>query len=275
MITLDQPACSASEIAKQLTGRNYLSWSAVSSYLKCPLRYQFHYLDQLPEAFVSSNLVFGSAVHASLEAFFREQLVARQSLGIDALMAVYHETWIATDLANVRFGKDESLIGHEQLAQRMFRAFLDSQVSRPDGSILGIEEQLQAPVIDGCPDLQARIDLMIEHPDSLVVTDFKTSRSRWSENDATASEGQLLIYHELVRELANKPVRLQFAVITKTKEPTIELKSIVPESQKIERIRRLIQNVWLGIKSGVFYPVPNVMNCPTCGYRDRCSRWVG
>ena len=157
----------------------------------------------------------------------------------------------------------------------MFRAFLDSQVSRTDGSILGIEEQLQSPVIEGCPDLQARIDPMIEHPDSLVVTDFKTSPSRWTENDAMASEGQPLIYHELARDLANKPVRLQFAVITKTKEPTIELKSVVPEPQKIERIRWLIQNVWLGIQSGVFYPVSNVMNCPTCGYRDHYSRWVG
>ena len=90
MITLNHSACSASEIAERLTGRDYLSWSAVSSYLKCPLRYQFQYLDRLPEAFESSKLVFCSAVHATLEAPFRVQLVARQSPGIDALMTVYH-----------------------------------------------------------------------------------------------------------------------------------------------------------------------------------------
>ena len=275
MIAFTDPISDASADAERLTGRSYLSWSAVSTYLKCPLKYQYHYLDQLPEEFISSNLIFGSAIHNCLEAFFREHLSARRSLGIDALMAVYHETWIGTDLATVRFGKDESIVGQGQLAERMLRAFLNSELSRPVGSIVGIEEEIRAPVIADCPDLLARLDLMIESEDALVVTDFKTSRSRWSYAETSASEGQLLIYHELIREFANKPIRLQFAVITKTKQPDIELRTIDPDPQRIERIRRLIQNVWASIQSGTFYPVPSAMNCPTCGYRDWCSRWNG
>ena len=275
MIAFADVVPDASDIAHQLTGRSYLSWSAVSTYLRCPLKYQYHYLDQLPEEFVSSNLIFGSAIHAALEAFFREQLAARRRLGIDSLMAVYHESWIGTDLANVRFGKDETIAGQGQLAERMLRAFLDSELSRPAGSIVGIEEEIRAPIIADCPDLLARLDLMTESEEALVVTDFKTSRSRWSAAETSASEGQLLIYHELIREFASKPIRLQFAVITKTKQPDIELRSVEPDPQRIERIRRLIQNVWASIQSGIFYPVPSAMNCPTCGYRDRCSRWNG
>ena len=152
MIAFTDPISDASAHAERLTGRSYLSWSAVSTYLKCPLKYQYHYLDQLPEEFVSSNLIFGSAIHNCLEAFFREHLSAKRFLGIDALMAVYHETWIGNDLANVRFSKDETIAGQGQLAERMLRAFLNSELSRPVGSIIGIEEEIRAPVIADCPD---------------------------------------------------------------------------------------------------------------------------
>ena len=275
MIAFADPAPSASEVAQKLTGRSYLSWSAVSTYLKCPLKYQYRYLDQLPEEFISSNLIFGSALHNCFEAFFREQLSARRALGIDALMAVYHETWIQTDMSQVRFGQSENVNSQVKLAERMLQAFLASQVSRPAGSIVGIEEEFQAPVIANCPDLLARLDLMVESRDSLMICDFKTSKSRWSPADILANEGQLLIYHELICEFANKPICLQFAVITKTKQPDVQIHTFAPDARKVERIRGLIQNVWASIQTGIFYPAPSAMNCSTCGYRNRCSTWHG
>jgi putative RecB family exonuclease len=275
MIAFAEPVSNANSIAERLTGRTYLSWSAISTYLKCPLKYQYHYLDQLPEEFVSSNLIFGSGIHAALEAFFRERLTAGQSLGIEALLAVYHESWNQTITSRVQFGKAETVTILGQLAKRMLQAFLSSELSQPRGSIIGIEEEYQAPVIADIPDLFARLDLIVENNDSLTVTDFKTARSRWSTAETNASEGQLLIYHELVRQVTDKPLRLQFAVITKTKLPEIELRSVDPDPQRIERTHRLIQKVWSGIQTGNFYPVPSAMNCPNCGYRDRCSRWPG
>ncbi len=237
-----------------MTGRSYLSWSAITTYLKCPLKYRYHYLEQLPEEFVSSNLVFGSAIHAALEAFFREQLSTRQSLGIERLLAVYHESWDRINLSDVRFGKAEDIVGLGQLAGRMLQAFLDSDLSKPKGSITGIEKEFQAPVIADCPDLFARLDLMVEHDEALTVTDFKTARSRWSSAEVNASEGQLLIYYELVRQFTDKPIRLQFAILTKTKQPDIEFQTVDPDPQRVERIRHLVQNVWASIQTGVFYP---------------------
>ena len=51
------------QVAKRLIGRDYLSYSALNTFRACPLRFKFHYLDGLPEASVSSSLVFGSAIH--------------------------------------------------------------------------------------------------------------------------------------------------------------------------------------------------------------------
>jgi hypothetical protein len=32
------------QIAEQLTGRPYTSWSAITTYMACPLRYKLHYV---------------------------------------------------------------------------------------------------------------------------------------------------------------------------------------------------------------------------------------
>jgi hypothetical protein len=40
---------------KQLPGRDYISYSAISTYQQCPLKFKFRYLDQLPEDAVSAG----------------------------------------------------------------------------------------------------------------------------------------------------------------------------------------------------------------------------
>lgn len=275
MIALADPVSESSRIAESLTRRPYLSWSAISTFMKCPLKYQFHYLDQLPEEFISANLIFGSAIHAALEAYFGEHLASRRPFNVDDLLGVYHTSWSQADLAAVQFGKAEDLPSLEALAQRMLQAFMDSDLAHPTGAIIGIEEELRSPLIADCPDLLARLDLLVETDEAMIVTDFKTARSRWSSGDVHAAEGQLIVYHELVRTFADKPIRLQFAVITKTKQPEVEIHTVTPDALRIERIRQLIQRVWAGIQAGNFFPVPNTMNCPTCGYRDRCAQWAG
>ena len=61
----------ANEIAKKLTGRDYVSWSALSTYRTCPLKYRFRYVDGLPEESVSSALVFGTGIHTAIEEHFQ------------------------------------------------------------------------------------------------------------------------------------------------------------------------------------------------------------
>jgi len=56
-----------------------------------------------------------------------------------------------------------------------------SEFTVPAGRIIGVEEELREEVIPGCPDLLARIDLLVEDSDELVVADLKTARGRWSQ----------------------------------------------------------------------------------------------
>ena len=109
-------------------------------------------------------------------------------------------------------------IGH--LADRMLRAFRESDFSSPEGRIIGVEEELRGRLIPGLPDLLGRVDLLVETENTIDIVDFKSSRSSWSDDHVTEAAGQLLLYSELARPLADgKPIRTSFAVLTKTKTP--------------------------------------------------------
>jgi CRISPR/Cas system-associated exonuclease Cas4 (RecB family) len=267
---------SPNQKAESLTGRNYISYSALSLYQQCPLRYYFRYVVGLPERSVSASLVFGSAIHRAVEHHFNELMAGNEPPNLDALLAEYDRAWQERDPAEVNFGKDDDLESLAQLATRMLTTFQAHDFSKSNGTIIGVEEELRGDIIPGCPDVLGRVDLLIENANELVVTDLKTSRSRRSKNQAEDSAGQLLLYSELVKPLIpSKRVRLQFAVLTKTKEPAIDLHEVPMDQKRVDRVKRIVERVWQAIEREMFYPAPSPMNCPTCPFRGPCRTWPG
>jgi putative RecB family exonuclease len=256
--------------------RDYLSYSAVRTFQGCPLKYRFRYIDGLSEDCVSSSLVFGSAIHSALEFFFSQQLAGEEEPGLDELLDVYQQSWRDRSGQAVRFAKMETADSLYQLADRMLTAFLGSDLTQQEGRIIGIEEELRGELSPNLPDLLGRIDLLLETVDAVVVQDFKTSRSAWTAHQAEDQSEQLLLYADLVRRLVpGKKLRLQFAVITKAKAPKVQLLEANFDESKLDRTKRIFENVWSAIQSGHFYPAPSPMRCPGCGYRSQCVAWRG
>ena len=90
---------------------------------------------------------------------------------------------------------------------------------------------------------------------------------------------QQLLYTELARPLArslgNRPIEVEWVVITKTKKPTVARHRLTPDSRAIARVKAMVQHVWRAIAGGHFYPCPSSMNCPTCPYAAACRGWEG
>ena len=57
---------------------DHLSYSQVNTYLSCPLQYRFKYIDEIPPAFTSVALAFGSAIHEAVAAFYQISLEGDQ-----------------------------------------------------------------------------------------------------------------------------------------------------------------------------------------------------
>jgi putative RecB family exonuclease len=258
------------------TNRDYLSFSAIRLYQNCPLKFFYRYVMGLPEETVSSSLVFGGAVHRAIEFHFRELLAGNPPPHSDALLAEFWEGWKERESEGIRFGKTEDIDSLAHLAERTLAAFQQSPAAQPQGRILAVEEELRGPIVPGCPDVLGRVDLILDAGDALVVADWKTSRSRWSSEQAEDASEQLLLYSELAKDFApGKPLKLEFVILTKTKEVVVDRHSLPVDPVKVARTKRIVGNVWRAIESGCFYPAPSAMNCPGCPYRAECRSWSG
>ena len=260
---------------KPSAARDYLSFSAIRLYQTCPLKYFFRYVIGLPEETVSSSLVLGSGVHRAIEFHFRELLTGNPPPSRDTLFAEFSGELDSRE-AEVRFNKNEDRASMEDMGTRILSAFQDSEAAHPAGEILAVEEELRGPVVPDCPDVLGRVDLIVDSGDALIVSDWKTSRSRWTWEQAEAAAEQLLLYSELAKDFApGKPVKLEFVVLTKAKEPAVDRHLLPVVPAQAEQYQRVVESVWRAIDAEHFYPAPSPMNCPTCPYREQCRAWSG
>jgi putative RecB family exonuclease len=263
-------------MSRQPTIRDHISFSSISLFQSCSLRYFFRYIERLPEPTVAASLLVGAGLHAGIEHHFRQLLIDNTPPSLDTLLDVFWSAWHERDSHTVVFGKGEDINSIGRLAERMFRTFQASSFAKPRGTTVGVEEELRGQVIPGVPDLLARIDLMVDEADAFVVTDFKSARSSWSDEHVGDAASQLLLYHELVKPLADgKPVRLRFAVLNKNKVPELVIHDVPVDRHQIERTKRIAERVWRSIQAGLFFPSPGPLTCYSCPYRQPCRSWKG
>jgi hypothetical protein len=182
---------------------DHISYSAVSTFQTCPLRFFFRYILGLPVKTIASSLVFGSAMHKAVQYHFEQLLIGKPGCDVDTLLSVYHEYWEECEGQNVHFGVGEDRNTLGQMADRLLRIFIQSDFARPKGAIIGVEEQLRGQIIPGCPELLARVDLIVDAGDAVHISDFKTARCAWNDYKVEDVAPQLLLYGELVQPIAD------------------------------------------------------------------------
>ena len=215
-------------------------------------------------------------IHAAVEHYFNQRMALAESPDFVTLLKVYHENWEANAADSIQFNKTESLESLSTLAEKMLRTFLASDLSNPEGRIIGVEEEIRGLLSSKIPDLLGRIDLLIETDDELIIQDFKTARSVWDQEQADQSSEQLMLYGELVRQfMPRKKLKLRFAILTKTQTPKVQKIDCSFDEAIVERSKITFKNVWSAIQAGHFYPNPSPMNCSGCGFRRACSAWRG
>lgn len=251
----------------------HLSVSQIRSYALCSL--QWFFSRRYEPEFVSSSLVFGSAFHESLQAYYQGRLEGA-SLGAEALFAVFQTAW-KTESRPIHYGKTEDKDSLHATAKRMLDAFLASV--RP-GEVVAVEEPFQCRLAEDLPPLVGFIDLIeIRTGEDGVrrayLVDHKTAAKRPGADDMDPD--QLALYaiaaHRigLLREIG-LPFSLRYDVILKTKTPELLPIPVEPTRHDgirlIEKARRSAR----GMANDVVFPCPGWM-CAGCGYQARCREW--
>ena len=126
------------------------------------------------------------------------------------------------------------------------------------------------------PDLYGRVDLLTGDANTLVVTNIKTSRGKWSAERVEDSGAQVLLYSHLTSEISpGKKIATRFLVPTKSRELVIAEHVWEVEPAAVKRTLAGVERVWRAIEGGQLYPAPSVMSCSSCGYRAACRAWMG
>ena len=252
----------------------HLSWSGISEYRLCPRRFYFRKIVCIPEESRSATLVFGGAIHKAVESVYEAKLEGRKAPNARALLAAYDSAWDAEadNGPEITYPKGESQDTLRETAGKMLTA-LRKHALKQQGQIVAIEHESLFVLVPGVVPLKARIDLVEIEGDSLVLSDWKTSKSRWSDSKTVEALPQLVIYAaataSLVREFDLKRIKPRFVVVTKARTTVIQVLEPQASQTDVVRVKELVSETADAIQKGVF-PRREGWPCNYCPFVKRC-----
>ncbi|MGQ9476461.1 MAG: RecB family exonuclease [Actinomycetota bacterium] len=232
-----------------------LSYTAASTYERCPLAYRYQYIDGL-EVPPSPYLSFGRSLHAALEWFYGRDVPEPPTL--EELLAQLERCWDSEGYTGPE--EEEGFLAH---AREVLESFYhrNRDVFRLP---VALEQRFEIPM-DGYL-LTGVIDRVDRHPDGAYeVIDYKTNR-RLPELRRLREDLQLPIYQMACRELWGiTPAKLSFYYLLLNQKFTTS-----PRDEKgLAEVRERLGRVARGIRNGDFSPSPNPL-CPWCPFLDVC-----
>jgi DNA helicase-2/ATP-dependent DNA helicase PcrA len=240
---------------RQLT----LSYGQVNDYLECPAKYRYGHLIRIPTP-ASHQLVYGKALHASVQAFQRRQM-AGIAMSLAELHAELDAAW-----ESAGFLTREHEEARRRAAGEALERFWNSQQADP-AAPTAVEQEFVVPF--GRDRVRGRFDRVDTDADGRVtITDYKSSDVR---DPATASRRareslQLAIYGLAWEAQHGRPpddLALHF----------LELGIEGHSSASPKRLARAAEQVATaaeGIRAGRFEATPSPTKCGYCPFREIC-----
>src|SRR5208283_4662614 len=239
--------------------------------LICPLKYKFHYIDQIEPPFVASALVFGSCIHEAVGAFYQSSLEG-DPLSPSQNHDVYRQAWESHSQERpIRFFHNDGVETLTTKAKGMLDVFHES--FDPAVQIIAIEEPFEVNLGKRIPPLVGWIDAVEAEPDGKVsVIDLKTASKRYSDN-TVHSNVQLTCYSLGAKVLGfNGETRFRLDVLLKTQNPELIRYETTRTDADRDRFLKLVKSVWQGIKKEIFFPKAD-WQCGQCPFAGPCSQW--
>ena len=232
-----------------------LSYTAISSYERCPLSYRYRYVEGIEEE-PSPHLSFGRSLHAALEWLYRRDVPVPPSL--EELHAQLLGCWSSEGYEDEE--QEESFLEH---AREVLTCYYHANVA--DFRLpVALEERFEMNM--GGYILSGVIDRVDRHPDGRYeIIDYKTNR-RLPELSRLRKDLQLPIYQLACREVWGiTPSKLTFYYLV----PNQRFSTRPLDEEGLARVRERIDVVAELISRAEFEPTPNRL-CDWCSYRDIC-----
>jgi putative RecB family exonuclease len=258
---------------------DHLSYSSIACYLQCPLKWRFHYIDQIPEEFVATSLVFGHAIHESVAAFLNSSL-SGENLTPDEMLMVYLNAWRESNGVEIRCSNGDTEEKLLKKAQDLLTLWHGAQDGMTE--VLGVEEEFSLdmeeltdyPSLD-IPPLIGYIDHIVKQPDgSITLIDLKTAARKPSQFQ-TDQNLQLTAYSLGAAALGFNPdeLTLRLDYLLKGAQPDLVSFETTRTEEERQRFVKMVTRVWKGITNSVFFPKTDWYCRSSCGYQSQCAEW--
>jgi len=258
---------------KQQHQLDHLSASQINIYLLCSLKYRFQYIDRLPKPFKSSGLVFGSAIHSSLEWLHKERL-KKTMPSIEKLLKIFEADWFSQTVeAEIRYKNAETEPNLLAMGKQMLTQYFHSEKKPAVNSEIPFSLPLVDPISGAVLDVTIKgyIDLIREGHE---IVEFKTS-ARTMTKQTVQDSVQLTCYNYAYEMLFQaRPQQLTVINFVKTRTPKQVILRTKRTKKDHQRLFHLASEVLRGIEQSLFIPQPGFM-CKDCEYATPCKQWTG
>jgi len=233
---------------------NPLSYTQISTYQACPLRYKLQYIDGLKPR-DKWYFSFGSTMHLCAEYFFRVKVPPPPSL--EELIDFYEKNWLSSGYELADEEARYRAYGREILGKFW-------RIHSADFKMPLAVERLFCVDIEGVK-LRGFIDRVDKlESGSLSIVDYKTNQGLFTKEDL-AQDLQLTLYQLAVEQIWQLPVARLTLYHLRSNTPC----SCEPRSKsQLDSARRLVSEVAENITQGSFPAIENDY-CP-CDFPEHC-----
>lgn len=258
------------------------STSQVQTYVQCPRKYRYQYIEKLPkeEGEEKADLLLGTIVHASLEKLYQEKNIMK-TMSEKELLEYYYTLRTEKEIAVKAQNKEIQIYSQDTLSdyQRRGANYLSKYYQKhyPFEGITVIDTELPISFELGeGMSFQGVIDRLDKVGESFIITDYKTNKKLPPEERDEYRE-QLTLYGIGIQQkygkyFQNLKARLQFLHfdIEDERELTTEVLDAVRQKylKLIQEIEKKKSAFALGDKT-VFQTKPSPL-CKYCAYQSIC-----
>ena len=247
------------------TDRPLLSVSRIKLFLRCPLAYQYRYLEQRPSP-CNGNMLLGKAIHKALEVNFSQKIGTREDLPLRDVLEVCNKEFDSIRAQGVEFKDEEDPVEIKIKGLELLTLYLEKIAPKMNPAF--VEQRFCFDLPDSPFGFQGYWDLVTK---DTWIHDYKVVKRSYAA-DAAENDLQLIAYTLGYSKVTGKPpAGLTFQCMVKTKEPKLQFITTQPHSEKqLARLTKLACKVGEAMQSGIFYPTEDPMACGWCSYKDHC-----
>lgn len=176
----------------------YYSPSKINTYLLCPLKYRFAYVDKIKKDEVGVEAFLGTCVHNALERMLYLEKEFDRKPSYDLAEELFLKAW--DELYHPEVVIRRPGVTAEDYRRRglmMLSNFFEIEDGRQFGRLLSVEKYIRFPLGDN--EIGGKIDRLHRDDDTIHIIDYKTSSNPMSQI-AADSDMQLALYELGVRQ---------------------------------------------------------------------------